>query len=64
MKIYILEYLSEDFTKVYGYFSSKEKAEDCKKLLINNVDEDMKDYWNREITIYEVKVDEILIKEI
>lgn len=59
MKIYQLNYQTEDFNKDYGFFSTKEKAETAKREVVEKQDEHMKNYYNREITIYEIEVDKL-----
>lgn len=59
MKIYQLNYSTEDTNQDYGFFSTKEKAEIAKREIVAKEDSDMKYYWEREIAIYEIELDKI-----
>jgi hypothetical protein len=60
MKIYQLNYSTEDCNRDYGFFTTKEKAEKAKKEIVKKSDEDMQDYLEREIYIYEIELDKII----
>ena len=62
MKIYALQYSSEEDEITYGYFTSREKAEKAKFELLKNIGEDMLQFWNREVCIYEVALDKLINK--
>lgn len=56
-KIYQLNYSTEEYNKDYGFFSSREKAEKAKQNILDNTDNDMLEFYQREINIYEIKLD-------
>lgn len=61
-KVYQLNYSSEDYSQDFGIFSTKEKAEEAKKFIINTPRYcDIKDFWEREIIIYEIELNKINI---
>ena len=63
MKIYQLSYSTEDFHRDYGFFSSRDKAQEHKDFLLKDT-EDMYKFWNYEIQISEIEVNKILTNHV
>lgn len=59
-KVYQLNYSTEDYNKDYGFFTTREKAEQAKKEVLDRTDEDRKEYFSEEIMIYEIELNKIL----